>query len=84
MAIYPDPDSVVYPTTYPPAYPCRIATRTVSRGYPIHEHGVYADLYGNGNTDAVVGHFHYVRNGVVLPAVDGHTHDITTLPCGVG
>lgn len=82
---YPDPSSVIYPTTYPPQYTCRMTTRTVARAYPIHWHGAYMDANGNGNTDSDSGHFHYIRNWKVLPnPVDGHSHDLTNLPCGVG
>ena len=85
MAIYPDPDSVNYPTAYPPQYACRMTTKAVARVYPIHWHGAYVDGHGNGATDADVGHSHQIRMGHVLPDPrDGHTHQITTLPCGVG
>ncbi len=84
MAIYPDPESVIYPTVGPPQFPCRLATRTVARAYPIHEHGVYVNRAGDGATDAVVGHSHQVRGGkVIADPRDGHTHQITNLPCGV-
>ncbi|HEV3059682.1 MAG TPA: hypothetical protein VGY48_15635 [Vicinamibacterales bacterium] len=85
MAIWPNPESVIYPRAYPPKYPCRMTTRTVARAYPIHWHGAYMDSNGNGATDSDVGHSHVIRMGKVLPdPVDGHTHAITTLPCGVG
>lgn len=82
---YPDPESVVYPTVGTPQFPCRMTTRTVARVYPVHWHGAYVDRYGNGATDADVGHSHQIRAGKVLPDPrDGHTHQITLLPCGVG
>lgn len=84
---YPDPDSVVYPTAYPPQFPCRMSTRTpnASRVYPIHWHGCWVNAQGNGATDADSGHSHVIRGGIVLPdSRDGHTHQITILPCGVG
>jgi hypothetical protein len=82
---YPDPESVVYPTTYPPKYLGRMTTRSVCRAYPIHWHGAFVDASGNGATDADVGHSHTIRGGQILPdSRDGHTHQITTLPCSVG
>jgi hypothetical protein len=82
---YPDPESVVYATTLPPRFRCTMAIRTASARFPIHAHGVYMDRAGNGNTDTNVSHFHYVRNGVVMPSnVDGHTHELSRLPCGAG
>lgn len=84
--IYPDPESVVYPRAYPPQFHCRMTTKSNGGNvYPIHWHGAYLNPQGNGATDADVGHSHQIRAGVVLPDPrDGHTHQITTLPCGVG
>jgi len=85
IKVYPDPESVIYPTAYPPKYPCRMTTKTVCNAYPIHWHGAYVDARGNGATDSDVGHSHVILGGKVLPDPrDGHTHQITTLPCGVG
>lgn len=87
MAIraYPDPDSVAITSTLPPRFGCRITTMGAvnSHVYPIHRHGAFVDARGNGNTDANDSHFHYVRNGKVIPdPIDGHTHELTYLPCG--
>jgi hypothetical protein len=84
MAIYPDPSTVIYPRAYPPKYPCRMTSKNNGPRTPIHWHGAYMDGWGNGATDADVGHSHVIRGGKVLPGADGHTHGITTLPCGVG
>lgn len=82
---YPDPDAVVYASTLPMSYPCQMTTRDTGKGYPIHSHGAWIDKAGNGNTDADAGHFHRVREGRVLPdESDGHTHQLTMLPCGAG
>ena len=82
---YPNPDNVRYPTGQPLAYPCQMTTRTAARMYPMHQHGAWLDKDGNGNTDLDSGHFHRVRNFKVLPdESDGHTHELTMLPCGAG
>ena len=82
---YPNPDRVVYPRGYPPAYPCQLTTRDAARMYPLHNHGAWTDDQGNGNTDVDAGHFHRIRNFKILPdESDGHTHEISNLPCGAG
>jgi hypothetical protein len=53
--------------------------------YPIHSHGAWLNAEGTGNTDVDSGHFHVVKNfRVQADPSDGHTHDLTTLPCGTG
>jgi hypothetical protein len=82
---YPDPDAVPYPRTLPPRFPCQLTTETTSRVYPTHQHDAWMDKEGNGNTDLDAGHFHRIRGGKVHPdPTDGHTHELTMLPCGAG
>lgn len=84
---YPDPESVRYASTYPPRFVPYMTTRGAvhSNLYPIHRHTAFVDRHRNGNTDAVDGHYHYVRDGAVLPdPQDGHTHEMTWLPAGAG
>jgi len=82
---WPNPGAIVYPTTQPPGFPCQITTRDTGRIHPVHAHGAWLNAGGNGNTDVSAGHFHRVRDGRVQPdPSDGHTHELTTLPCGVG
>lgn len=51
----------------------------------MHSHGAWLDKTGNGNTDVTAAHYHRVRDFVVLPdQSDGHTHELTMLPCGAG
>jgi len=53
--------------------------------YPVHNHGAFLREDGNGNTDVAAGHFHRVVNfRVQADPSDGHTHEMTMLPCGVG
>lgn len=69
----------------PPRFPCQITTQTPSKIYPLHNHGAWIDKDGNGNTDVDAGHFHRVRNfKLIADQSDGHTHQLTTLPCGAG
>lgn len=83
--LYPNPDAVAYPTGYPLKYPCQQTTRAAAKMYPMHQHGAWIDKDGNGNTDMDAGHFHRVRGFKVLPdESDGHTHELTMLPCGAG
>lgn len=82
---YPDPDAVVYATTMPPRHPCQMTTDAAGRIYPMHHHGAWIDKHGNGNTDLDAAHWHYVRDFKVEPDPrDGHTHELTMLPCGAG
>lgn len=82
---WPNPDAVVYPTTQPPGFPCQITTRDAGKSTPIHQHGAWLNAEGDGNTDLDSGHFHRVRGFRVMPdESDGHTHNLTMLPCGVG
>ncbi len=82
---WPNPGAIVYPTTQPPGFPCQITTRDTGRLHAIHSHGAFLDAEGNGNTDLSDGHFHRVRNGrLQVDPSDGHTHELTTLPCGMG
>lgn len=53
--------------------------------YPIHSHGAWLNADGTGNTDVDSGHYHVVKEfRVQADPSDGHTHQITTLPCGAG
>lgn len=53
--------------------------------YPLHSHGAWLNHEGTGNTDVAAGHFHRVSNFRVQPdPSDGHTHELTMLPCGAG
>lgn len=82
---WPNPDAVVYPTPQPPGFPCQITTRDAGKATPIHQHGAWLNAEGTGNTDLDSGHFHRVRGFRVLPdESDGHTHQLTMLPCGAG
>ena len=76
---------MVYSTTQPAGYPCQMTTQTPSEAYPLHNHGAFLDGRGNGSTDVSSGHWHRVEGFHVLPdEKDGHTHDLTMLPCGWG
>lgn len=82
---YPDPSSVVYPTTQPPPFPAQLTSKDPAKLYPIHDHIAFVNKDGEGTTDVVAGHFHRVRGGRVLPdESDGHTHRLTGLPAGAG
>ncbi len=82
---WPNPGAIAYPTTQPPGFPCQITTRDTGRLHSVHAHGAFLNAQGDGNTDVADGHFHRVRHGVVQPdQSDGHSHELTTLPCGVG
>ena len=49
----------------------------------MHEHTTWLDKDGNGNTDLDAGHFHRVRGfKIYADESDGHTHELTMLPCG--
>ena len=53
--------------------------------YPLHSHGAWLNREGTGNTDVATGHFHRVVGFRVQPdPSDGHTHELTMLPCGAG
>ena len=82
---YPDPDAVKYAKTMPPRFPCQMTTDATGRIYPMHHHGAWIDKLGNGNTDLDSGHWHHVRSfKVESDPTDGHTHELTMLPCGAG
>ncbi len=81
---YPNPDAVPYLRVQPPGFPCQLTTENPGDAYPVHDHGAWLNAQGNGNTDNASGHFHVVRDFHVEPADDGHVHDLTMLPCGVG
>lgn len=82
---YPNPDAVQYARPMPPGFPCQLTTQTTGKSYPIHNHGAWLNAQGDGNTDVDSGHFHRVRGFKVLPdQSDGHTHEMTMLPCGAG
>ena len=53
--------------------------------YPVHQHGAFLNPAGTGNTDVSSGHYHRVSEFRVQPdPSDGHTHQLTMLPCGWG
>lgn len=82
---YPNPDKVVYATTQPTPFPCQLTTDDGGTRHPMHKHGAFLNKAGDGNTDMSSGHIHRVRNFKVIPDLtDGHTHELTTLPCGTG
>lgn len=82
---YPDPDTVVYPTTGAPQFRPQLTSRNSGKLYPLHAHTAFVAVNGEGATDVVAGHFHRVRNWRVLPdESDGHTHALTGLPAGAG
>lgn len=75
----------MYPTGMPQPFPCQLTLRSAGKNVPMHEHGAWLNAQGNGNTDVASGHYHRVRGFKVLPdPSDGHTHGLTTLPCGAG
>lgn len=62
-----------------------MTTEVPARLYPVHKHGAWVDGDGNGNTDVSSGHFHRISGFRIQPdPSDGHTHDMTMLPCGWG
>jgi len=82
---YPNPDAVQYAATLPPTFPCQLTTDSYGKIYPMHNHGAWLNEHGDGNTDLDSGHFHRVKGFKVMPdESDGHTHDLTTLPCTAG
>jgi hypothetical protein len=69
----------------PPRHPCQLTTDDAGRIYSAHHHGAWIDKLGNGNTDLDSGHWHHVRSfKVEADPTDGHTHELTMLPCGAG
>ena len=82
---YPDPDAVPYARLHPVGNPCQLTSQVSGKMFPMHNHGAFIDENGDGNTDVDAGHYHRVKNFRVLPdESDGHTHDLTGLPCGAG
>jgi len=82
---YPDPDAVPYARLHPVGNPCQITSQVSGKMFPMHNHGAFIDENGDGNTDVDAGHYHRVKGFRVLPdESDGHTHDLTGLPCGAG
>jgi hypothetical protein len=70
---------------FPMAAPCRLTTKDEGRAAPRHGHRGYPDSSGNGVTDVVASHFHYIRDWKVVPDLtDGHIHGLTSIPCGSG
>lgn len=81
MPRYPDPSSIIYPTTEPPAFPPQLTSQDAGKIYPVHDHTAFMNENGEGTTDVVASHFHRIRNGRILPdPSDGHTHRLTRLP----
>ncbi len=82
---YPDPDAVPYARLHPVGNPCQLTTQVTGKTFPMHNHGAFIDENGDGNTDVDAGHYHRVKGFRVLPdESDGHTHELTGLPCGAG
>lgn len=82
---YPDPDKVPYARLHPVGNPCQLTTQVTGKMFPMHNHGAFIDENGDGNTDVDAGHFHRVKGFRVMPdESDGHTHELTGLPCGAG
>lgn len=82
---YPNPDAVPYASTLPTSFPCQLTQDAWGKIYPMHNHGAWLNAQGDGNTDLDAGHFHRVKNFKVLPdQSDGHTHEMTMLPCTAG
>lgn len=93
MIRYPNPANVITPTTAPPPFPPQLTSRgptpfeAASKRFlfPIHDHCAFVDSNGDGVTDVVASHYHRVIGGVIRPdESDGHTHELTGLPCGAG
>lgn len=82
---YPNPENVIRQTTMPPRFPCRLTTQVTSRMYPVHDHTAWVNADGDGTTAVTASHYHRIVGGRVLPdQSDGHTHNLTSLPCGAG
>lgn len=82
---YPDPASVVYPTTAPPRFRGQLTTWDGGDETPVHDHEAFVDAQGDGVTTTDAGHFHYVRGGrIIQDPSDGHTHKLTGQPSGAG
>jgi len=80
-----DPRSIPRPAMFPMARPCVLTSREEGRITPGHTHRAYPDRDGDGQTDIIASHFHYIRGWKVVPSpVDGHTHLLTTSSCGAG
>jgi hypothetical protein len=77
-----DPRNIRRPAMFPLAYPCRMTTTAGGSITPDHSHHAYPNAQGEGTTDIVVSHFHYIRGGQIIPSpVDGHTHILTKVFC---
>jgi hypothetical protein len=79
-----DPRFIPRPAMFPLARPCRLTTTSSGPSAPPHTHRAYADRAGNGATDTVAAHFHYILSGKLQPSADGHTHTMTAICCGTG
>ena len=80
-----DPRDIPRPAMFPMGRPCKMTTRDDGRLAPAHMHRAYPDREGNGTTDIVASHFHYIRNWQIIDSpVDGHTHTLTNAACGSG
>lgn len=85
MSRYPNPANVLYPTTLPAPFGCKLTTRNAGKLYPMHDHSAFINSEGTGNTAVDASHFHRVIGWKVIPdESDGHTHQLTRLPCGTG
>lgn len=83
MERFPNPDNIVRPRPGAVRFAPVLTTKNAAPDLPIHAHDAFVNRQGDGVTDTVVSHFHYVRNGRVLP-IAGHTHRLTRLPVGAG
>jgi hypothetical protein len=79
-----DPRDIPRPNAQRTVSPCRMVTRADGPTVPAHQHRAYPDASGNGATDVVASHFHYIQGGQVLPGADGHTHKLLNILCGAG
>jgi hypothetical protein len=80
-----DPFNIPRPAMFPLAAPCRLTSQDDGKRTPVHMHRAYPDAEGNGMTDHVAGHTHYLRGWEVVPSsIDGHKHTLSNIRCGAG
>jgi hypothetical protein len=80
-----DPRDIPRPAMFPMARPCRMTSKEEGLRTAAHTHRAYPDAVGNGATDVVASHFHYIQGGAIeASAVDGHTHLLLHVLCGTG
>jgi len=57
----------------------KLTSVMTTRGEDGHRHEATFDAEGNGRTDTVGGHFHFVEQLELRPAIaGGHTHELTS------